>query len=76
MEYLIVSILPWILSVGTIVTNYMAGNKDNRTWIVGLVNQVLWSVWVLYTGTWGLLPLNIFLWIIYTRNHIIWNRQK
>lgn len=64
--------LPWILSFITIYTMYMAGNKNKSTWLVGLMNQALWLLWICVTGTWGLLPMNGALWVVYARNHIKW----
>lgn len=28
------------------------------------------------TGTWGLIPMNIALWIVYGRNHLKWQRGE
>ena len=66
--------LPWLLSVITIWMTLMAGNKHPKAWLVGLVNQWLWLVWIFHTAAWGFLPMNIALWIVYGRNHLKWNR--
>jgi hypothetical protein len=29
-------------------------------------------VWIVMTGTWGLLPMNVALWIVYARNLRKW----
>lgn len=68
-----VELLPWVLSLITIVQIWMTGNKHKRAWIVGLGNQALWLVWIVASQTWGLLPMNIALWIVFTRNHFKWN---
>lgn len=68
----IVATLPWVLSAITIWTMFLAGNKHRRTWIVGLANQALWLVWIIAAGAWGLLPMNLALWIVYARNHLKW----
>lgn len=65
-------ILPWILSAITIYTMFLANEKSKNTWIVGLINQALWLIWIILISAWGLLPMNIALWVIYTRNHIKW----
>jgi len=52
----------------------MAGNKHPRAWLIGLGNQLLWLIWICVVGAWGLLPMNIALWIVYGRNHLKWNR--
>jgi hypothetical protein len=41
-----------------------------------LGNQALWLVFIVATGTWGLLPMNLALWIVYGRNHLKWNKTQ
>lgn len=68
--------LPWLLSVITIWMTLLAGNKHRSAWQVGLGNQVLWSIWIVVTETWGLIPLNVVLWGVYYRNHILWKAHE
>lgn len=64
--------LPWLLSASTIWGAVLAGNKDPRTWVVGLVNQFFWMVWSVSMQSWGLMPLNVWMtWICY-QNHKKW----
>lgn len=72
MKELTITYLPYLLSAITIYSMLLAGNKRKGAWLVGLVNQALWLVWIFLTGTWGLIPMNIALWIVYTRNYIKW----
>ena len=66
------TIIPYILSVITIYMFVLAGNKSKYAWLVGLGNQALWLTWIIISSTWGLLPMNIALWIVYFRNHMKW----
>lgn len=68
--------LPWLISALTILHTTLIGNKDVRGWAVALFNQLLWTVWVLVSASWGLLPLNVALWVIYTRNYRKWKREQ
>lgn len=68
-----IKIIPYILSLFTVMTMVMAGNKYKLTWFVGLANQSLWLYYILETMQYGLLPMNITLWTIYFRNHFKWN---
>jgi hypothetical protein len=68
--------LPWLLSAITIWMTLLAGNQHPKAWLVGLANQALWLVWILATGTWGLIPLNVALWVVYGRNHWMWNKSE
>jgi hypothetical protein len=72
----LIDYLPWVLSAITIYQSYLVGNKDIRGWILSLVNQTLWFLWVIGSGTWGFLPLNIALTAIYVRNYRKWKREK
>lgn len=67
--------LPYLLSAITIYMTVLAGNKTRWAWLIGLANQALWLVWIIATAAWGLLPMNIALWIVYTRNHMKWNKK-
>ena len=71
----VVRYLPWLLSAMAIWMTVMTGNKHRNAWLIGIVNQVLWLVWIIASATWGLLPLNITLWVLYARNHIKWNKS-
>lgn len=72
MKDLIVQYLPWLLSAITIWMFLLAGNKSKIAWIVGLCNQFLWLIWIVFSASWGLLPMNLALWIVYSRNHLKW----
>lgn len=67
--------LPWLLSAITIYMTILAGNKTRHAWLVGLGNQALWLVWIIATGAWGLLPMNLTLWVVYARNHMRWSSE-
>ena len=69
---MIATYLPWLLSAITIWMTILAGNKHPFAWAIGLVNQALWLVWITATDTWGLIPMNIALWVVYARNHWKW----
>lgn len=69
---LIRNYLPWLLSAITIYMTVLAGNKTRWAWAIGLGNQGLWLLWIVTTATWGLLPMNFALWIVYGRNHWKW----
>lgn len=75
MKQLISELLPWLLSLVTIVIMWQAGSNWRWTWVLSTANQALWLVWILATGTWGLLPMNIALWVVSIRNHHKWRPQ-
>lgn len=65
--------LPWLLSLITIYTMFLAGSQNKSTWLLALFGQFIWLLWILLSHSWGLLPMNIALWVIYARNHFKWN---
>ncbi len=64
--------MPLLMSAVTIWMTLLAGNKHRHAWAIGLANQALWLTWIITVGAWGLLPMNIALWIVYGRNHLKW----
>jgi hypothetical protein len=72
MKAAIVDYLPWLLSAITIWMTLLAGNKSRSAWSIGLANQLLWLIWIIAIGSWGMIPMNLVLWIIYGRNYLKW----
>lgn len=72
MKETLITYLPWILSANTLYLTLLAGNKKKNAWLFGLFGQALWLIWILLTQSWGLMPMNIGLWIVYGRNYIKW----
>lgn len=73
MPNIIVEYLPWLLSAITIWMTVLAGNKHPSAWLFGLFAQAGWLLWIVATGTWGFIPMNLALWFVYGRNHLKWN---
>ena len=61
----------WILSAGTLLVMWLAGEKRTSAWVLGLVVQVLWTVWALMIEAYGLLPVTLGLFVVYARNLVI-----
>lgn len=59
----------------TLYGMWLAGSHRWQGWLVGLVNQVLWFAFIVAFGAWGLLPLNLALVVIYSRNIVKWRRE-
>jgi len=66
-------ILPWIVSLITLTTMWMAGNKSPKAWLLGLFNQILWAIIIIHAELWGLLPTTIGITFIYIRNFYKWH---
>lgn len=76
MKAVIVAVLPWFLSALTIYMTVLAGNRHRHAWLIALGGQAVWLVWIVASGSWGLLPMNVALWVVYTRNHLKWSRPR
>ena len=67
--------MPWLMSAVTIWMTLLAGNKHKSAWLVGIGNQALWLTWIVTVDAWGLIPMNIALWVVYARNHLKWSAK-
>lgn len=82
LQFFIFNIFPLFLSAITIKMTIMAGNLSKNAWLLGLFNQLLWLIWVLYTGlngregNMGFLPMNLAFWYVYYKNHVKWKNDK
>ena len=73
--HVITTYLPWLLSAITIASTVLAGNLNRWAWALSGLNQILWFIWIASTSTWGFLPMNIILAIVFARNHLKWQRE-
>ena len=76
MKQLIVTYLPYLLSVITIWMTFSAGSKRKNAWLIGLPAQALWLVWIVVSESLGFLPMNAAMWIVCVRNHLKWNPRS
>jgi len=67
--------LPWIMSAATVYTMFLAGNKSPSTWVVALLSQAMWLIWIIASQSWGLLPGHAALWWVYARNFVKWREE-
>lgn len=65
-----------LLSTIQIACYTMVGNLNRWGWIVGLTGAVPWCVVMLAWNAWGLLPLVLFLQVIYVRNFVKWTKAR
>lgn len=75
MQSLIAEYGSWVLSASTIILTIMGGYKWRYTWAWGLFSLSLWLTWILVKGEYGLLPMNVVLWVAYAYNHYLWTRE-
>ncbi len=69
-------VLSWIISIISLYMMYKAGNKQLSAWIISGFCQLLWLIYIVYKQEWGLLPLNIGMWIIAFRNYRKWKHEE
>ena len=75
-QYVLNTCFPYLLSAITIYMNVLAGQKRAHAWAVGLVGQIGWTTWIVMSSNWGFLPMNVALWIVYTKNHLRWSKPE
>ena len=64
--------LQWVLSATSAVMLWLMGNKSPWGPRLGLLNQVIWIVYVVATKQWGLLPGVLIYTVIHARNVAKW----
>lgn len=75
MTEITIKYLPYMLSAIGVWMNVLAGNMHKSAWLVGLIGQTLWIIWIIVSENWGFIILNISLWWVYFRNHRKWNKD-
>lgn len=60
--------LPFLLSLWTMLSMWLAGSNPRLGWQFALARQVLWLAYTWFADAWGFLPLNIGLTFVYWRN--------
>lgn len=69
-------IIPFFLSAITVYQMFLVWNFHKYSWIIWIVDQMMWLVFIIYTQQYGFLPLNIANWIVYARNHFKWKKEN
>lgn len=68
--------IPLLLSANTIVLMWLVGNRSTLGWLLGVVGQALWFVFIFAWQVWGLLPLATVLTVVYARNLLKWRKEQ
>lgn len=66
----------YLLSIVSLVTLWLIGNKNKAGFILGLLNQILWIWYALMLKQYGLLVGVMAYAVIYIRNLIKWNKDE
>ena len=66
----------YLLSIISLVTLWLIGNKNKAGFILGLLNQILWIWYALMLKQYGLLVGVMAYAVIYIRNLIKWNKDE
>lgn len=67
--------MPWVLSLIGCIMIWQVGNFKKFGWIVGLVAQVLWFIWIIASEQYGFLPQNFLLAALYAKNFWQWHKS-
>lgn len=76
MKQAIIDYLPYLLSVVAIYQIHRTGNHKKDAWAIMFGNQMLWFVWIYFSGVYGLLPLTIAFTVVAIQNHYKWNKKS
>ena len=56
-------------SFAAIITVWIYGNRSRKAPVVGMLGQILWWWLTISQSMWGLIPLNVIMFIIHIRNY-------
>jgi len=62
------------ISILTIITMWLAGDKSKNAPVMGLIAEAGWFIWIIAYQHWGLLVLNICLIGMYFRMYNKWRQ--
>jgi len=62
-------------SFAAILTVWVYGNRSRKAPLIGMVGQMLWWWLTISQSMWGLVPLNVVMFIIHIRNYIRMKRE-
>jgi len=62
-------------SFAAILTIWIYGNRSRKAPVVGMLGQILWWWLTISQSMWGLIPLNVIMFIIHIRNYIRMKRE-
>lgn len=65
----------YLLAAGGIAGIWLAGRKDPRGWLLGLLMQVLWAAYAIVTGQYGFLVTAVGYGLVYGRNWLAWRGE-
>lgn len=66
----------WIVGITTLISIELMVRKHYAAWWTGLLNQLVWSWYIYETQEYGLIPMNIALYIQNARGLLAWSKTK
>lgn len=75
-KQIIITWLPYVISIITLWVMKITGDNHPKAWLMTMLNQSLWLLWIWISGNNGFIILNIGIIIMSVRNHFKWNKKK
>lgn len=66
----------WVVGLTTVICVELMIRRKWYAWLASIGNQFIWLTFIITKEQYGLLPLNIIMFIQYTRGLITWPRYK
>lgn len=66
----------FVLAAGGVLGIYLAGKKMKVGWLVGLLMQVLWIVYGVWTHQWGFIISAVAYGFVYAKNWWTWYTEE
>jgi hypothetical protein len=71
----VIVILPYVLSINTMISMTLVGRLKVSGWVFQLVGQVGWLIWMVVSQNYGFLLLNAFMWYVIIKNIYVWRKN-
>lgn len=68
-------LIPLALSINTFAVMWLVGNHRILGWVLGVLGQCGWFVFIAVFDAYGFLPLAVALTYVYTRNLLKWAHE-
>lgn len=74
LEMFALKYLTWIITVVTIYYVWAIGELKLHGWLMAILTQLLWLIYIYATKSWGLIPISIVLGWLAFKNYNIWKK--
>jgi hypothetical protein len=65
-----------VLCLTQVAVNWLAGDRNDFAWRLGVIAFPAWAGYIAYFGEWGMVPFVLFVQVVYLRNLLKSRRER